>query len=857
MSAPRTLRLSIIGDVTSLERGLKRAEKATGAFEAGLATLRTGALLAAAAIGAAFVANVHAGAQALMRLERIGAQTNAVVKSTGGIAGVTATQVADLAASMQRKTGIDEEAIRQGQNMLLTFTQIRNTAGEGNNVFTQTTKIMADMSVALGKQAPQAARMLGMALQNPIQGVTRLMRAGVVFTDAQKEQIRALTEAGRHMDAQKIILRELEVQFGGVAEAVGKTLPGQIAILGHMWADIQEKLASTVIPTLMRVVTTITENWPQIERVTGTVIRAFSAVVAEGRNILISFGSVMLALRWKAVTEFVAGMVLATKALWAKVVAARAAKVGMIKLLGLTGPKGWLLLAGAVAASAAAIGIFNRMTAAATAGLTGAALGNDALGKAGQGAAEGQELLGEALTAAGKAASKNILSFDQVHTLQEEMAKTAMPGMPEFAAPALPAGMGGLRTALAETEEQMETLATSFEQAAPPVGTLGRAWEGLKATAGTVTARLKSAWEDAKTNLGEQWATIREWAAERWGAVVAAVNSARDAVPSLQAAFGNAKTALGEQWATIRTWAVERWGAVTTAIATATDNVRIAVGTGWDTIISRLRARWTAIQGAASEQWEAINENIRLKVLDLSGWLGRRWAAIQSALGTVWTAIQGAASEQWARIRDTVVGHVNGIVGAINNLIAAYNRIPLAPNLPMVGTISTGASAPAGGGMGGLRTAERSTANQALINQLQADIARVSAGVGNPATEAWFARHHRGIQHYLDSQREKLQDARLTPFAKGGIVTSPTRALIGEAGPEAVIPLRRGNAGIDAIADAVGNAVLYAMREALRATNAGQGDSREIILEVDGARLGRVILPALRNEGYRTGVVAT
>jgi phage-related minor tail protein len=31
----------------------------------------------------------------------------------------------------------------------------------------------------------------------------------------------------------------------------------------------------------------------------------------------------------------------------------------------------------------------------------------------------------------------------------------------------------------------------------------------------------------------------------------------------------------------------------------------------------------------------------------------------------------------------------------------------------------------------------------------------------------------------------------ITPFAKGGIVTSPVNALIGEAGPEAVIPLDR------------------------------------------------------------------
>ena len=38
-----------------------------------------------------------------------------------------------------------------------------------------------------------------------------------------------------------------------------------------------------------------------------------------------------------------------------------------------------------------------------------------------------------------------------------------------------------------------------------------------------------------------------------------------------------------------------------------------------------------------------------------------------------------------------------------------------------------------------------------------------------------------------------IPDVGLIPFAKGGIVTGPTAALIGEAGPEAVIPLNRSN----------------------------------------------------------------
>ena len=45
--------------------------------------------------------------------------------------------------------------------------------------------------------------------------------------------------------------------------------------------------------------------------------------------------------------------------------------------------------------------------------------------------------------------------------------------------------------------------------------------------------------------------------------------------------------------------------------------------------------------------------------------------------------------------------------------------------------------------------------------------------------------------------------AGLLPMAKGGITTGPTRALVGEAGPEAVIPLREFYAKIDELIIAV------------------------------------------------------
>jgi hypothetical protein len=75
-------------------------------------------------------------------------QTEAVLKSTGDASNVTAKHVDDLAMSLRRKAGVDDDVVHSGENMLLTFTNVRNEVGKGNDIFDQATKTMLDMSHA-------------------------------------------------------------------------------------------------------------------------------------------------------------------------------------------------------------------------------------------------------------------------------------------------------------------------------------------------------------------------------------------------------------------------------------------------------------------------------------------------------------------------------------------------------------------------------------------------------------------------------------------------------------------------------------------------------------------------------------
>lgn len=187
------------------------------------------------------------------------AQTNAVLKSTKSAANVTSKAITDLSTSLMRKTGIDDEAIQSGQNLLLTFTKVRNEAGKGNDVFNQATVLMTDLSVAMGKDLSTSALLVGKALNDPIKGVGALSRAGVQFTASQKDTIKAMVESGDVMGAQKMILKELETQFGGSADAAGKTLSGQLNILKQTFNNLAGELVATFMPTIARAATRVAE----------------------------------------------------------------------------------------------------------------------------------------------------------------------------------------------------------------------------------------------------------------------------------------------------------------------------------------------------------------------------------------------------------------------------------------------------------------------------------------------------------------------------------------------------------------------------------------------------------------------
>ncbi len=124
--------------------------------------------------------------------------------------------------------------MKQGEAILLTFTKVRGEA------FERTVKVAADLSARLGVDLVSAMRQVGRSLQDPIQGLSLLRRAGIQFDDSQKDLVKNLVETGRVAQAQNVILTELERRYAGAAAAARNTLGGALAGLKNEFGDLFE-----------------------------------------------------------------------------------------------------------------------------------------------------------------------------------------------------------------------------------------------------------------------------------------------------------------------------------------------------------------------------------------------------------------------------------------------------------------------------------------------------------------------------------------------------------------------------------------------------------------------------------------
>jgi hypothetical protein len=246
-SPSRTLKLTYLGDASNLSKSTKKA--GDDVTKLGDRVKGVGKALAVgfAAIGAAGIAM---GKKLFDAFEQVSVANNrieAVVTSMGnfeGQIGEVTDRLVKQAEATAKLTGVDRTLIKEAQALLLTFDSVNKTAGEAGGVFDRATQAAVDLSAAGFGSVTGSATQLAKALEDPVKGLASLGRSGVTFTEEQKELIKTLVEANKTFEAQDIILRAIETQVGGVAEA---TATGS-AKIKQSFGILTEQIAMALAP---------------------------------------------------------------------------------------------------------------------------------------------------------------------------------------------------------------------------------------------------------------------------------------------------------------------------------------------------------------------------------------------------------------------------------------------------------------------------------------------------------------------------------------------------------------------------------------------------------------------------------
>lgn len=178
------------------------------------------------------------GAKQVVQAEHQMARLNGVLEATDHASGQTAESLDTMSRSIALATLASTDGVRNAAAQLATFTSIT-----GEN-FERTLTLGQDVAEVMRSDISSGTMQLAKALADPTAGFSSLKKAGVDFTDSQKEMITTLQETEGIFEAQAYMLGLVEGQLGGVAEKVADgTFVGAWDTLTHRIGDFFAAIA--------------------------------------------------------------------------------------------------------------------------------------------------------------------------------------------------------------------------------------------------------------------------------------------------------------------------------------------------------------------------------------------------------------------------------------------------------------------------------------------------------------------------------------------------------------------------------------------------------------------------------------
>jgi hypothetical protein len=694
-------------DGRGIQRAMREFKQLEGTGQKVGFALRKSFLPAAAALGGLAAAGLKA-VQAGERAATANARIEQVATSMG-LYGDEVKTVTDRLVTLANKTalatGVDQNAIKLTQAKLLTFKELAKTANTVGGSFDRATQAAVDLAAAGFGEASTNAVQLGKALQDPIKGITALARSGVTFTAQEKEKIRVLTESGRILEAQELILAAIETQVGGTAVATANATD-KIKV---GFSQVSEAIGLALLPLFEQLSKALLgfSNWAQNNT---AVFIAIAAVVGTFATAIIAANVAMKL--YNTLTIITTGL---NKVLGSSFTRLQTAMGGVGLALG--------------AAAAAYLIVTGRKkdNTQATKDLAAALqLEKDAQEESIQELIRRDSNTRKAITALDKMG----LTLDDLTEYVEKGTGALAVSTKELDRAREAAGVSG--SEFMRLRQVMENLTGEYKDAAAAAGLYNSVTSNLPTVTVPAAGRLKElADEYRKTKYGTD----------------AAAKSTEKFGDSLRKAFVDARRNVADVLAGLR------------------KNISDTISNGITSGIN-----FGAIQTAAKDAGTTFMAGLAESVAKAKVFADRLQQLLRAGLSKDALAqVAQAGADAGVVIADELLAGGAATIGQANDLVAAAQKA----------AIDTGTLA------GATYYNEGTVLAQQLTKGITDVISKYKIKLSSPGlTEKQLNRLRNRFAIDVDFVMSQVP-----ALAQGGIVSSPTLALIGEAGPEAVVPL--------------------------------------------------------------------
>jgi ElaB/YqjD/DUF883 family membrane-anchored ribosome-binding protein len=200
-------------------------------------------------------------------------------------------------------------------------------------------------------------------------------------------------------------------------------------------------------------------------------------------------------------------------------------------------------------------------------------------------------------------------------------------------------------------------------------------------------------WDDVKAAA----AALKDWLAEKWEAIRAAIAAAIEAVrAAVTQKWEEIKTAISTAVEAIHTFITEKWNAIKETITGAVENIRVAISEGWDRIKEYLSKKLEDILSEIIDRWEEMKSTIDDALERIKGIVEDAWEAIKRAIDTAMDAIKtlirnyieawkklfeigqalyDIAKRAWERLKTAVSDAMEIVKKLITNYIEGWKKL--------------------------------------------------------------------------------------------------------------------------------------------------------------------------------------